>query len=205
MTHWPRAILAIPLLYATSAFAHVGSTDVYAEGQAGPYRLSVVVRPPLVIPGVAEIDVRAETSGIDQITITPVPLTGEASEHPPVPDTMQRPSSDPQFFTGHLWIMTPGSWQIRFAVGGKQGLGMLSIPLPAAAMGMRQMPQALGVLLTLLGSLLVVEMVGIVGAASREAKVIPGVAIPAANRRHGYVAMTVTFALLVSAVLLGNR
>ena len=42
------------LLCVVPAHAHVGSPDVYAEGDAGPYKLFVVIRPPLVIPGVAE-------------------------------------------------------------------------------------------------------------------------------------------------------
>ena len=41
------------------ACAHIGSPDIYAEGSAGPYRLLVTIRPPLVIPGVAEIEVLA--------------------------------------------------------------------------------------------------------------------------------------------------
>ena len=205
MNGWKKSVLAAVLLCATSAFAHVGSPDVYADGQAGPYRLSVVVRPPLVIPGVAEIDVRAQTSGIDQITITPVPLTGEASKHPPVPDPMQRTTSDPQFFSGHLWIMAPGSWQVRFAISGKQGSGVLSVPLPATAMGTRTMLPALGFLLAGLGCLLVLGMVGIVGAATAEARVPAGVTVPPANRRRAYVAMAVTLAILMFVVLLGNH
>jgi hypothetical protein len=205
MKRWIDIIAAIFLLCAGTAYAHLGSPDVYAEGQAGPYHLAIVIRPPLVIPGVAEIDVRAQTPGIDRVTITPVPLTGEAAEHPPVPDTMQRPSTDRQFFTGHLWIMAPGSWQVRFAVSGPQGPGALSIPLPATAMATRKMQPALGAILSLLGILLVAGMVGIVGAASREAKLDPGLAVPAANRRRGYVAMSVTLVLLVIAVLLGSR
>jgi hypothetical protein len=205
MKKWIRAICAALLLSATAAYAHVGSPDVYAEGQAGPYKLSVVVRPPLVIPGVAEIDVRSETAGIDSITITPVPLVGEASKHPPVPDAMKQPSKDTQFFTGQLWIMAPGSWQIRFSVNGSKGPGTLSIPLPATAMATRKMEPALGALLAVLGVLLVTGMVGIIGAATREAKLASGYEVPAANRRRGYVAMSVAFLLLFAVVLLGNR
>ena len=164
-----------------------------------------MVRPPLVIPGVAEIDVRSETAGIDGITITPVPLVGEASKHPPVPDAMKRPSKDTQFFTGQLWIMAPGSWQIRFSVNGSKGPGTLSIPLPATAMATRKMEPALGALLAVLGVLLVTGMVGIIGAATREAKLASGYEVPAANRRRGYVAMSVAFLLLLAVVLLGNR
>lgn len=189
MKKWIRAISLALLLSTPVAYAHVGSPDVYAEGQAGPYKLSVVVRPPLVIPGVAEIDVRSETAGIEGITITPIPLVGEASKHPPVPDAMKRPSKDRQFFTGQLWIMAPGSWQIRFSVNGNQGPGTLSIPLPATAMATRKMEPALGALLAVLGVLLVIGMVGIIGAATREAKLASGSAVPSgepATRIRGY-------------------
>ncbi len=203
MNRRSRTIVAAFLLCALTASAHVGSPDVYADGQAGPYRLSVVVRPPLVIPGVAEIEVRAQTPGIDRISATPVPMVGEAAKHPPMPDTMARPSADPQYFTGSLWIMAPGSWQIRFAVNGVQGPGTLSIPLPAAALATRKMQPALGALLAVLGFLLVLGMVGIVGAAAREAQLPPGQ--PRPEGRRGYVAMTVTFAVLIAVILLGNR
>jgi hypothetical protein len=71
------------LLLASPSWAHVGSPDVYAEGNAGPYKLSVVIRPPLVIPGVAEVDVRVLTPGVRAINIAPLALVGEASKHPP--------------------------------------------------------------------------------------------------------------------------
>jgi hypothetical protein len=48
-------------------------------------------------------------------------------------------------------------------------------------------------------------MVGIIGAATREAKLASGYEVPAANRRRGYVAMSVAFLLLFAVVLLGNR
>jgi hypothetical protein len=187
-----------------SAYAHVGSPDVYAEGQAGPYKLSVVVRPPVVIPGVADIEVRGLTPGIEGITVTPLPLTGEGAKHPPVPDIMDRPSKDGQFFTAHLWIMATGSWQIRFAVSGNEGPGVLSIPFPATAMSTRTMQPGMGAMLAALGALLVLGMVGIVGAAMREARLAPGVAVAPAGRRRGYVAMSVTFAMLVAGIVLGN-
>ncbi|MGH9696112.1 MAG: hypothetical protein ACRD5Z_18325, partial [Bryobacteraceae bacterium] len=185
--------------------AHVGSPDVYAEGSAGPYKLFVVVRPPLVIPGVADIEVRSSTPGVDRITVAPIPLTGEASKHPPVPDTMTKPSRDAQFFTGHLWIMRAGSWQVRFVVSGGRGRGVLSIPVAATAMGTRQMQRGLGILLAGLGALLVLGMVGIVGAAAREAQAPPGEMVPAASNKRAYIAMTIAFSLLVLGVVLGRR
>jgi hypothetical protein len=190
---------------ALPASAHVGSPDVYAEGEAGPYKLFVVIRPPLVIPGVAQLEVRSSTPGIDGITITPMLLTGDASKHPPVPDTMAKPSNDAQFFTGHLWIMATGSWQVRFAVSGNQGSGVLSIHVPATATGTRKMQHSMGLMLAILGVILVLGMVGIVGAAARDAQLPPGKTAPPASRRRAYVAMTVAFVILVIGVILGGK
>jgi hypothetical protein len=96
-----------------------------------------------------------------------------------VPDMMTKRSSDAQFFAGHLWIMETGSWQVRFVVKGGQGRGMLSIPVAATSTGARQMQNGLGILLAGLGILLVAGMVGIVGAAAREAQTPPGDVVPA--------------------------
>ncbi|HEX3438501.1 MAG TPA: hypothetical protein VHT24_17150 [Pseudacidobacterium sp.] len=206
---WPKWKLwlgcFVVLLCALPARAHVGSPDVYAEGTAGPYKLFVVVRPPLVIPGVAEIEVRTSTSDVDRITIAPMLLTGDASKHPPVPDTMTKSSKDAQFFTGHLWIMAAGSWQVRFVVNGSQGQGVFSVPVPATAMGTRTMQRGLGILLAVLGVILILGMVGVIGAAAREAQLRPGEAVPAIRKKRAYVAMAVTFVLLVMAAVLGGK
>ena len=55
---YPLLAVLAALLFALTALpahAHVGSPDVYVEGSAGPYKLSVVVRPPLVKISRAEI------------------------------------------------------------------------------------------------------------------------------------------------------
>ena len=51
-----RALLL--LLAAAPAFGHLNSYDTYLDGKAGPYPLSIVIRNPNVIPGVAEVEVR---------------------------------------------------------------------------------------------------------------------------------------------------
>lgn len=204
-----RTLRALPLLLGAlllvpRSYAHVGSPDVYADGNAGPYKLSVVIRPPLVIPGVAEVDVRSETPGIRAISITPLALVGEASKHPPTPDAMKSPTSDPNYFTGQLWIMAPGSWQIRFLVDGDQGHGIWSVPLPAAARGTRGMQRGLGIFLGALGILLILGMTGIVGAAARDSQLAPGATTSPQGRRTAVIAMSVAFAVLVGMTLFGD-
>jgi hypothetical protein len=198
-------LLVLALLSPVAAMAHVGSPDVYADGQAGPYKLFVTVRPPPVIPGVAEIEVRSETPGIDAIEITPIPLTGVASLHAPVADPMKHSSTDKQFFTGALWIMSSGSWQIRFTVNGAQGAGVLSIPVPATASSTRGMTAGLGILLGVLGLVLVAGVIGIVGAAARDAQLPPGAVAPPAKRRNAMIAMSISLVLLALGIWGGNH
>lgn len=201
-----NTLLLIVLWVGTGipARAHVGSTDVYAEANAGTYKLFVVVRPPAVIPGVAQIEVRSQAPGIERIDITPMPLTGEGSTHPPVPDTMKRPSADKQYFTGALWIMAPGSWQVRFQLSGSQGTATTSVPVPAIAFATRKMTRGLGLMLGALGLFLFLGMVGIVGASVRDAQLPPGAPVPPSRRLRAGWAMGVTAIIMVAALWLGN-
>src|SRR5690349_12991616 len=114
---------ALLILAAFAASAHVGSPDIYLDGQAGPYKLFITVRPPTVIPGVAEIEVRAQNSGVKQLSVVPVPLNQLWTKLAPVPDRLKVSPEDPQDFKGSLWIMTPGSWQVRISAKGREGSG----------------------------------------------------------------------------------
>ncbi len=60
-----RSVLSVlsVLLVAATARAHVGSPNVFFDGNAGPYPVRVIVRPPEVIPGVAEVTVRLRGGG----------------------------------------------------------------------------------------------------------------------------------------------
>ncbi|MGB6835438.1 MAG: hypothetical protein WBE24_18420, partial [Candidatus Acidiferrum sp.] len=126
-------ILAVTMLAALSVSAHVGSPDVYFEGDAGPYHLYVTVRVPQVIPGIAEIQVRSESNDVERIEIVPMRLSGPGSNLPPVPDVAVRSKQDAQFFTGNLWLMESGALKVRVTAEGSKGKGELAVPVPAFA------------------------------------------------------------------------
>ena len=69
-------IFVLVLATALSMSAHVGSSDVFFEGDAGPYHLYVTVRVPQVIPGIAEIEVRSASNDVEKIEIVPMKLSG---------------------------------------------------------------------------------------------------------------------------------
>ncbi len=189
----------ISLSVALPAFAHIGSKDVYEEVSAGPYKLFVTIRTPNVIPGVATIEVRSSGAKVSSLRITPTPLTGEASKHPPTSDAMQPSPADPAFFTGSLWLMASGSWQVHFDVEGSAGKASTSVPVSAMPLSILPMQRPLGIALALLGILLVVGIAGIVAAAVGQSRLNPGLDPGPTARRRAWVAGLATLA--ISALL----
>ncbi len=188
------------LIFCLSASAHVGSPDVFLDANAGPYRLFVTVRVPQVIPGIAQIEIRSASSDVREIKIAPMQLTGPGSQYAPTPDVAERSKTDPQFFTGSLWLMELGSLQVRVDVDGAKGKGELSVPVPAVAQRTLPMQKPLGALLFGLMILLASAIVSISAAAVREGDVTPGAGATASKVRSGHVA-TVIAALVVGSVL----
>jgi len=195
----------LALLCSSTAYAHVGNKDIYQTIDVGPYKLFVTIRTPLVIPGVAIVEVRSSGAPIRSLTITPLPLTGEASKHPPTPDAMRASSDDPAFFTGSLWIMASGSWQVRFGIDGAGGAMTASVPVPAVATGVLRMQRPMGLLLSVLGCILVLGVVGIVMAATREARLVPGAVPKPERRRRALITGAAAFALCAIAIYLGGK
>lgn len=194
------SIMLSPLV----CLAHVGSPDVFFEGNAGPYRLLVTVRTPGMIPGIAEIEVNSLDGNVNGIDIVPLRIVGEGSTNAPPPDHMERSPTDSNRFTGRLWLMESGSWQVRMEVSGGQGKAEIAVPIAAAARSTLQMQKGLSALLLGLMAVLAVALVSILGAAVRASQVEPGVAPSRAQRRRGRVAMAVTAAAIVLSLLLGN-
>lgn len=197
-------LLALALLAALTVSAHVGSPDVYFEGDAGPYRLYVTVRVPQVIPGIAEIQVRSATNDVEKIEIVPMRLTGAGSNLPPTPDVAERSKQDPQFFSGSLWLMEFGALKVRVTAEGSKGKGELAVPVPAFARKSLPMEKPLGGLLLFLMLFLAVGLVFIAGAAAREGNLDPGETPSAAKNTRARIVMVVTAVVVLGILFLGN-
>jgi hypothetical protein len=196
------AALTAALLMATPALAHVGSPDVFYEGDAGPYHLFVSVMVPQVIPGVAQIDVRSESIDVSQVSTSVARLTGPGSKYAPVPDRAQRSSTDPNLFTSSLWLMEYGSLRVILNVNGNQGAAQMSVPVPSFARKMLPMPLWLGALLLALTIGLGIGAVSIMAAAVRDSALAPGAVVTPESKRKGRRAMVIT-ALVVAAIFYG--
>jgi len=198
--------LAAALLAACASAgvsAHVGSPTVFLDGMAGPYRLLITVKPPYAIPGVAEVEVLS-TDDVREVRIVPLPLTGPGAQFAPVPDVAKRSAADPHLFTGSLWMMTAGAWQVRVAVNGADGEGQIAVPVPTLPSATLDMDPAIGVLLMTLMLVLCAGFVAIVATVAREAGLEPGAAPDAGRLRRGRIAGMTAAALVAAAVYFGN-
>jgi len=184
--------------------AHVGSPDVFVEGDAGPYKLFVTVRVPQVIPGIAEVEIRSESNNVSEIRIAPMQLTGPGSQFAPTPELTARSKDDSQFFRGSLWLMEFGSLQVRIEANGASGTGLLAVPIPAVAQRMLPMQRPLGLLLFALMIVLALAMVSIVTAAVREGNLAPGARAPAARDRRVRFAAAIAAFTVVAVLTVGG-
>ncbi|HEV3052904.1 MAG TPA: hypothetical protein VGX50_21535, partial [Longimicrobium sp.] len=112
--------------------AHVGSPNVFFEGNAGPYPVRVVVRPPGVIPGLAEISVRVPQGEVRRVTVQPV-RWDLGTKGAPRADEALPVAGEPRLWSAALWFMDFGSYSVRVAVEGAAGTGTVIVPVPAVA------------------------------------------------------------------------
>jgi len=196
--------LRVPLALSMAVLlaAHVGSPDVFWSGKAGPYSIDVVVRPPQVVPGIAEILVHAPDASIERVTLRPV-FWQAGSRGAPSADEARPVQNAPGMYGGRLWLMAGGAYSVHVGVEGRAGRGIAVVPVAAVATGQLQLSGGLRALLVVLGTLLVAGIITAVYAAAGESQVPPGEAIPPARRRRARVAASIAAAILGVLVLGG--
>jgi hypothetical protein len=185
-------------------FAHVGSPDVYYEGDAGPYHLYVTVRLPQVIPGIAEIQVRSRSNDISRVRLVPMMLTGPGSSLLPKPDSAEQSKQDPNFFSGSLWLMQSGALQVRITVDGSKGQADLSVPVASFAQRTLPMPKPLAAVLIFLMVFLAFGLVSIVEASVRQGSLEPGQVPTTSSLRRSRWFVTVAALVIVALLYMGK-
>ena len=199
-------LVLLLLLLAAPAAAHVGSPNVFFDGNAGPYPVRVIVRPPEVIPGLAEITVRLRDGApgpAEEVTVRPVQWKAGLQGAPP-PDVAAPVPGAPGTWTAQIWLMVQSSYSVRVHVKGPDGEGIADVPVAATPQRVLEMNRGLGVVLAGLGLFLFAGAVSIVGAAVRESVLVPGEA-PDARRRGRARTVTVLTAVLLALALWGGK
>jgi hypothetical protein len=197
-------LLLVLLLAAAPARAHVGSPNVFFDGAAGPYPVRVVVRPPSVIPGLAEVTVRLRDGRkVDAVSLQPVQYRAGFKGAPPADAALPVPGA-PDTWSAQLWLMESSSYTVKVEVKGPAGVGVTEVPVTAVASQVLGMDRSLSVILIALGLFLFVGAASIVGAAARESALPPGEAIDGRRRARARV-LTLVAAVLFGLALWGGK
>jgi len=199
----PAALVMLALAPAASA-AHVGSPDVIFDGKAGLYDVRVIVRPPMVVPGLAEVVVRVLHGGATQVLIRPV-FWRAGVRGSPSPDRAKPVAGAVDTYTGQLWLMARGAYSVYVTVEGSAGTATVIVPVMSVATGRLGMTNGVGVLLVALGILLVAGLVTIAYAAAGESLVEPGAAVDRRRRQRARVAAAVAAPVLALLLFGGAK
>ena len=201
-TFWLRLLLAFFVPFA--ALAHVGSPNVFFEGMAGSYPVRVTVRPPGVIPGLAEISVRVQAGKADRVTALPVHWNAGRKGAPP-PDEAGLVRGETNLYSAELWFMKGGAESVEVEITGDRGQASVIVPVNAVAYRRLQMPAFLGWLLALLGIVLVSLAVNIIGGAIRQSILAPGLDPDDGGRWRFRLGTTLATVGLLGLIWLGKR
>ncbi len=194
--------VTIALSVITSA--HVGSKNVFFQGAAGPYPIWVSIRPPEVIPGLAEISVRLRGGGIERVTVQPTRWDAAPGDGAPPPDDAVPVPGDSELYAAELWLMTQGTYRVTVVVEGDRGSGSVSVPITSVARGILDMPPGLGWILLGLSAFLFVGAISIFGAGTRESALPAGETVGARNLRHGRLSMVLGAVFVFGLAYLGK-
>jgi hypothetical protein len=198
-----RLFLVLWYVATLPSSAHVGSPNVFFEGQAGPYPVRVMIRPPAVLPGIAQTDVRVEAKAISKVSLQPTLFeAGKQAASPPV--TATPVSGETNFFNAPFWLLRGGSYSVEVTVEGDRGRGTVLVPLNSAATQRPAMSALVAGGLVCLGVLLIVTAIWLAGAAGRDSILEPGAAPARRERVRGRVAGFATAVIMAGALLAGK-
>ncbi len=156
----------------------------------------MTVRPPGVVPGLAEISVRVPSSGVRRVTIRPVRVDAGRSGAP-APDAAKPVRGEPGLYSGALWLMSEGAYSIEISVEGEAGTGRTSVPV--ASLPTRVLPMGRGLFLLVLAFavFLVAGGLAIVYAAASQSTLPPGEKPGTAHRRAATIATVLAGAVFL--------
>jgi hypothetical protein len=185
-----------------AAEAHIGSPNVFLEDRAGEYPVRVVVRPPQVVPGLAEITVRLGEP-VQRVSVLPV-FWRAGREGSPPPDQARLVRGETNLYSAELWLMKPGAYSVDVTVEGSRGKGTLVVPVNSMATNTRPMSRPYGIMLSVLAAVLFLGGLRIAGAVFGESRLDPEVFPTRKNRWRGRAAMMLA-AVVLSLMLFGGK
>ncbi len=188
---------------APDACAHIGSPNLFYEGTAAGVPMRVIIKPPGVIPGLAEITVRTEGPGAQKLSVLPV-FWETGKKGSPTPDALTPVRGETNLYSGTMWFMKRGAYSVHVGVETANGQGEIVVPVNSLATVRNPMPPGLGIILAFLGIFLFISFTAIIGAAAAESTHPPGEAFTQALKRKRSAWMVGAAVFMIAAVAGGK-
>jgi hypothetical protein len=195
--------LALWVWISAPAQAHVGSPTVFFQGLAGSYPVRVTIRPPGVVPGLAQIQIIVSSGEATKVTVRPV-RWDVGVKGSPAPDTAVLVPGETNMYAAQLWLMESGAFSVFVEVTGRRGEGVAIVPLNSIAVQRLVMTRGMVVMFLVAGSFVAILLISVVGAAVRDARLPPGETPSPVRRRWGWCARGITAVLIAGGSYLGN-
>lgn len=196
------ALILIAIASSSSAIAHVGSPNIFFEGEAGAYPIRVMIRPPRVVPGLAEITVRVKTNGVSKVSVLPARWNTGRKGAPP-PDVAVPVKGETNLFSSQLWLMDSGAYSVFVNVDGDAGTGTAIVPVNSLALTRLEMPRWMAGMFLGLGSVLFIGLSTLVGSAVREGSLPIDVSVDNERRKWGRLGAAVAAVFASGAIAIG--
>src|SRR5436190_1503446 len=187
-----------------AAEAHIGSPNVLFEGKAGEYFVRAVIRPPQVVPGLAEISLRVPGEPIERVTVIPV-FSRAGREGAPPADEAKLVRGETNLYSAALWLMKPGAYSVDVTIEGSRGRGTLVLPVNSVATNTRPMTRGCSIMLSALAILLFLGALKIAGAIFGESRLDAGARPTKKDLWRGRGAMGVVAGILALLVVGGKK
>lgn len=182
--------------------AHVGSSGVQMQGQAGPYKVLVSIQPPDVIPGTANVSVFIESGQAGKVFARPIYFRS-GDKGAPSPDSLSSVTGQSGQFQGQIWLMESGSSSVQIQIDGDKGKGELIVPIMAISTAQREMPKGLGIGLSIFGVLLFLLMITTIGASVSDGILPSGEVLSVKQKRKKWINMGIA-TIICTLILYGG-
>jgi len=199
-----RIFAILFLLVAGSMQAHLGSPNVLVDGMAGPYSARVIIKPPEVIPGLAEISVRINNGRVKTVHVLPIFWKSGRKGSPP-PDEALLIRRETNLYSARLWFMSAGTYLVEVSINGDDGPGTLTVPVNAMATNTRPMSTPYAIMLASLGIFLLIAGARIAGLIFLDSLLEPGSKPGPAQIRRSRVVMVLAAVCMMGAAWGGKK
>lgn len=187
---------------SASVRADTSHQPVFYEGKVGPYLARISIKPPGVVPGLAEINVRVLEGDVREAEALPLKWNTGKQGAPP-PDRALPVRGEDRLFSTQLWLMESGAHGIEVTLRGAAGEGRVLVPINSMATRVLKLSPSLGIPLLFLGIVLFLLLASIVAAAARESVLPPGEMVSLRRRWLGRASSAAT-AIALTVLLYGG-